>query len=161
MADDEDWENEVLSEKKEAGISKDAARKLLEINPGMREKGVDTNFIVKQSEQAKAGHALTKAPPQNRELGFDAAKDVDHLLELAGKQYAQEKREIESELSILQAKLNGMKGRYLRSMMNRLTELDRTLSSPMTHAALQQHKVIMNELGFTPHKFMEHLRQKR
>ena len=162
MADDDDWENEVLGDKKEAGITVDAARKLLEINPGMRQKGVDTNFIVKQSEQAKsAPSSFTKAPPKNREPAFESAKDVDHLLELTGKGYQQEKRELESELSIIQAKLNGLKGRYCRSMMNRLVDLDRNLTSPLTQAALTQHKSIVTEIGFTPQKFMEHLRQKR
>jgi hypothetical protein len=167
--DDDDWENEMLGDKPQESskMSVEQARKILNINPAMRKQGVDTNFIIQQSDKAKGASAtqpeqpLTKAPPGNRDGTILQAKDVDHLLDLTTQSYQQEKREIESEISILQNKLSGLKGRYLKAVMSRLALLDRNLSSPVTQAALQTHKSIMSEIGFTAQKFIEHLKQQR
>jgi hypothetical protein len=163
MADDDNWEDEALADQRQSGMTVDAARKILQVNPALRAKGADTDFIIKQGTRSpeQGAQKLNKPPEGARDSGLAAAKDADHLLELAGQSYQKEKRELETQIGLLQAKLSGLKSTYNKAVMDKLEALDRNLSSPMTQAALQQHKKTVDEIGFTPQKYMEYLRQKR
>jgi len=157
---DDNWEDEALADQRDAGMTVDAARKILQINPGLRAKGADTSFIIKQGTRSP-DEAKSATPPPPKDDPLAAAKDVDHLLELTNERYKKDKRELETQLTILQAKLGGLKNNYCKAVMDKLAGLDRNLTSPMTQVALAKHKATVSEIGFTPEKYMEHLRQKR
>ncbi len=159
MADDDDWENEALADQRKAAMTRDQAQKILQVNPTLRKQGVDTDFIVNQQAGKSPKPGASKAAGKGPSL--DVAKDADHLLDLATQQYQQQKRDLESEISILQARLAGLKGTYLNAAMQQLDRLDRALASPLTQAALERHKAFLSELGFTAQKFMTFLRGKR
>ena len=159
-ARDDNWEDEVVSDQRSSEMTADAARRLLAVNPTLCQQGVDTNFIVKGQQKAEAGR-VTKTPDTNKEPQYAQAKDPDHLFDLVTQQYMQQKRELEAEISILQAKLSGLKGKHTNAVMEKLFLLDRTLTSPLTQAAMDRHKGIIAEIGFTAAKFMDFLRKKR
>src|SRR5687768_10721081 len=67
--DDDEW-GSILGKHKEVALAPDVARRLLELNPAMREKGMNTNMVVEQSrqaskakQQAKSGQAKPEAAP--------------------------------------------------------------------------------------------------
>ena len=72
-----------------------------------------------------------------------SVRDADHLFNVAEQRFAQEKRELETQISLLQA------------------ELDANLSSVVTQASVQSYKKFLDSVGFTTQKFIERLRSKR
>lgn len=140
-------------------ISGEMLRKMAAINPSLK-AGESTGAFVQATKETLRGEATKKeAAPTSDE--WQSAKDADHLLQLAFTKFESERRSLESELAILQAKLAGLKDKQLTTLMDRLSALDPNLSSMVTQAALQQNKRFLDGLGFSPQRFIEHLRKKR
>jgi hypothetical protein len=165
-SENKSWEDDVLADRPNHGMSPEAAHRILEMNPAMREKGADTGFLVNQAHRA---HLAARGEKKDAQLSASkpavsplaTVRDADHLFNLAQQRLEQERRELETQLSLIQAKLAGMKERHLGEVMDKLAELDANLSSVVTQASLQSYKKFLDSLGFSPQKFIERLRAKR
>lgn len=146
------------------GPSGDMLRKMAAINPAL--KGGDTTgaFVqaAKETLRGETPSATQKsAAPRNSEGPLADARDADHLMQLAFARYEGEKRTLETELAMLQAKASGLKEKHLQEVMDKLADLDPNLSSVVTQASIQQNKRFLDGLGFSPQRFIEHLRKRR
>jgi hypothetical protein len=147
------------TEPSQSDIAREMARKAAKLNPKLK-GGDSTEKFIQNAQGMLQGKAPT-TPSAPTSTPFAKAQNADHLLEMAQTQFQQDKRELESQISILQSKLNGLKGKYLNDVSDRLAGLDPNLGSPVTQEALKQKKPFLDLLGFTMAKFLERMRQTR
>ncbi len=156
-------EAEKPEEPEEKGPSGQMLRAMAAINPALK-GGDSTAKFIANAKGALGGdkkadvHGGAVASAGN---ALDLVQDVDHLIDLAGKRFENEKRELETQFSLLQVRIAGLKDRHLNEMMTRLAELDANLSSVVTQEAMKAQKKVLDLLGFTPTKFVQWLRSKR
>jgi len=161
------WEDDILSDSVIVShtLSVDLARKLLQTNPAMREKGIDTDFIVNQAGRVQPTTTSVQKSSQkierDRKNELSSTQDADHLFELAEQQYEQERQELETQLFKLKQRLTRLKTHYLHATIDQLLHLDSDLSSLVTKEAIQTHRRFLDNLGFTLTGFVERLRQCR
>lgn len=165
MADSKDLSNLLKGEPEAEAPKNDAARELArkaaQLNPKLK-AGDSTEKFIQNAQGMLQGKAPASTPaPSSASQAFQKAQNADHLLEIAQTQFQQEKRDLESQISILQAKLNGLKGKYLNDVADALGRLDPNLGSPVTHEALKQKKPFLDLIGFTTAKYLERQRQTR
>lgn len=150
------------------GPSGDMLRKMAAINPALK-GGDTTGAFVQAAKETLRGEAPSatqkstspKTSDDSAPGAFADARDADHLMQLAFARYEGEKRALETELAMLQAKMSGLKDKHLQDVMEKLADIDPNLGSMVTQASLQQNKRFLDGLGFSPQRFIEHLRKRR
>ena len=139
-------------------MQQEIARKLVALNPSLKGDGNTEDFILSTKGQLEKKPVTKVAPSANP---LTKASNVDHLLELAQNRYANEKRELESQLSLIQAKLNGLKKRHLNDTMDEMIRLDPNLSSIVTQEAMKRRRPFLDLLGFTTGLFVDRAKETR
>lgn len=154
---------EKPAEPAQEGPSGQMLRAMAAINPALK-GGDSTAKFIANAKGALAGKGDTpvgSAPKPTAANPLAGVRDADHLFNVSEQRFAQEKRELETQISLMQAKLAGMKDRHLGEMMDKLAEIDANLSSVVTQASLQSYKRFLDGIGFSAQKFIERLRSKR
>ncbi|MCC6808761.1 MAG: hypothetical protein IT381_15150 [Deltaproteobacteria bacterium] len=144
MADEKnDWRSK-LGEKKPRGVSPDVARKILDLNPKLREEGKDTAWMVGQSASAQQGNKAALAPSPS-------ASPPDSQKAFAAQQAALDKDDarIDTEIKRLQEEKAANKRRTLDELIAWLFENDPELRSPMTQQTMSETKAFLDRIGFS------------
>jgi hypothetical protein len=163
MANTKDLNDLLKGEPPQEAPKNDAARELARkaaaLNPNLK-AGESTAEFIENAQGVLAGKPA-KGPPPTAAGALQKAQNADHLLELAQSAFAQEKREVEAEIAVLQARLSGLKGKYMNEVIDQLIRLDPGLGSPVTQEALKQKRTFLDAVGFTTAKFLERQRLAR
>jgi hypothetical protein len=143
----------VLAKAKAMGLTPALARKILDMNPKLRQAGFDTVSLVAQSnaaEQSK-GAPRKEEPPAERSvfaLLAERRRDLDE-------RQAQAEREI--------ARLKGELDAYRRTTCGELTRWlmanDRELRSPVTQQALSEENDFLICVGFSVKDYVALIRR--
>lgn len=167
-APEQDWDD-LLGEAKSSGISPDMARALLQMNPAMRDKGVNTAWVVNQSQDAqhagKTGAKPATAKPATAKPATATASpssgDVYQLIETHEKRMAEDETRFDLEIKKLNEAKQQNRARILAELMTALAAKDPELLSPFTQQALSDKKAALEKLGFSVKGFAEHRRNSR
>jgi hypothetical protein len=137
------WD-ELSSDEKPAGMSPDMAKKLLAMNPALRQQGFSTEGIVAQKPVRQTPKASASAA-----VGFDA------LVVAASGELAEERKLIAKEIEALERRGAEAKARALDRIGAWLLSNDPNMLSPVTQAAFNKHKPLLDSLGFSLPAFLE------
>ncbi|MCC6808660.1 MAG: hypothetical protein IT381_14645 [Deltaproteobacteria bacterium] len=136
------WSSTLEDEEDEQGVQRDIARKILAMNPSLREAGMDTMRAVEQSKARDPKAAATSSGQK-----ASAGRVVDAIAEGKQKLDSEEKR-IDQELLRLQKERAGLKAVALDRFMRWLAVNDPELRSPVTKQTLEDEKAFLTKLGF-------------
>lgn len=161
----EDWDD-LLGEAKQSGISPDMARALLKMNPAMRAQGVNTAWVVNQSqdaqhkkEQKAAGSTVAqKAPTASSGKASPTVAgggDVYQLIDGFAARAQQDEQQIDAQIKKLQEAKHLQQKRLLEELMQALAQKDPELLSPFTQQALTDKREALAKLGFSVKGFVE------
>ena len=132
------------------------------MNPAMRAQGVNTAWVVSQSQDAQ--HAAQKGEKPAAQKTAEAAKpasgDIYQLIEAHEKRLLEDEARIDLELRKLQEAKLQSKQRVLSDLMAMLLSKDPELLSPFTQQALVDKKAALDRLGFSVKAFAELKRKK-
>ena len=132
------------------------------MNPAMRAQGVNTAWVVSQSQDAQ--HTAQKGEKPAAQKTAEAAKpasgDIYQLIEAHEKRLLEDEARIDLELRKLQEAKLQSKQRVLSDLMAMLLSKDPELLSPFTQQALVDKKAALDRLGFSVKAFAELKRKK-
>ncbi|MCC6810607.1 MAG: hypothetical protein IT381_24465 [Deltaproteobacteria bacterium] len=150
--DDDPWQ--TLDSQQAQGISPEMARKLLSMNPAMRERGMTTAQLVKDSASAKPGSVkpAAKAAPEG---GFET-----ELVELKNKLDAEEKRIAEAQKQLEQARAEAKQASF-HGVVKWLLSKDPDITSPLNQQVLKDEAAFLQRVGFDMKKYGEERKKKR
>jgi hypothetical protein len=158
---DEGWQD-LLGQKKTRGITKEVARRLLELNPKMREGGLDTAAVMDQSKRARDQEKIpekTQARPGAQQpISDDISKEVGRLkreLEVEEATIAREEAGLKSELAKLVARRESAKLKTRDAVASWLEKNDPQVRSPVTQQVLADEKPTLERVGFTMSFFLK------
>lgn len=141
------------------------ARALLQMNPAMRDKGVNTAWVVNQSQDAqhagKTGAKPAPAKPAPSVAPSPSGGDVYQLIEAHEKRMAEDETRFDLEIKKLSEAKQQNRTRILGELMTALAAKDPELLSPFTQQALSDKKAALEKLGFSVKGFAEHRRNSR
>ncbi|MCC6808658.1 MAG: hypothetical protein IT381_14635 [Deltaproteobacteria bacterium] len=145
------WDG-VLGEQEQDAIPPDLARKLLDLNPALREAGEDTMRMVERSRKqasAQATAAQTGAAPIAATTAIPkSTRIIDALADVKAALDRDEKR-VDAEIKKLQAEKSALKPAVLDRFCRWLSEHDPDLRSPVTQQALEDEKAYLTKIGFS------------
>jgi hypothetical protein len=149
-------------EPKQVGISPDLARKLLEMNPKLRNDGFDTVGLVNQSQNAAVGKPPPKptAPAAKPTQPTAPSESVVDTLAAIGKSLGEAEQTIDREIAALQDKKKQASAAALAQWIAWLQAHDPELRSPFTQEVLADEKALLDRLGFSVKDYVA-LRKKR
>lgn len=151
------WAGSLDDEEEDKGVQADIARKILALNPSLRDAGVDTMRAVestkardeKKVDQPDAGVKGSAAPkPVQGNRIVDAIADVKRTLDTDDKR-------LEAEIARLTKERAGLKNAALERIMRWLQSNDPDLRSPVTQAMLQDEKPFLDKIGFSIKKYID------
>ena len=151
---DDDWDD-VLGDRAKQTVSPDVVRKLLEMNPALRERGMTTNIAMGQMNEAQANKpasgAVVKKPMSSASTSRPQSGGPDlfsAVNELRTRLVSGSKR-IDDEI----ARLTKEKAALTHAMRDQLTQWfvanDPNIQSPVSQRVLDQEKKFFDQLGFT------------
>ncbi len=141
----------------ESDVQAEVARKLAMLNPNLKGDGSTAEFV----KNAQGALVHTKKPEQKAASPLAQTRDVDHMLETAAVRFEADRRDLETQLTMIQAKLAGLKDRHLQDIMDQFLRLDPNMSSPVTQEALKQRRSFLESIGYSAQRFLEHARKRR
>lgn len=131
------WD-ELAGEEKPAGMSADMARKLLEMNPALRNQGLSTDVIVNRAPQPGG-----PKPQAQKAQGFL------ELVALTVDGVTAEHRKIDEEIAALQRRKLAARDEAQQAIIKWLLGNDPDMLSPVTQRVIEQHKAVLEKIGFT------------
>src|SRR5512141_2319321 len=115
------WDD-VLGDQSVESIPPDLARRLLDMNPKLREDGVDTSWVVERSQKAAKEQARTPAQ-QQKAKGPQSGRAIDALGEVR-RQLETDEARVDAELAKLQRERAGLKQQALEKFCRWLNQND-------------------------------------
>lgn len=146
-----DW-GDALDDRAQQTVSPDVVRKLLEMNPALRESGMTTNAMV---NQAKKAHA--QAASGQRGAANTTAAPVDDIFTVLGdwkRELAVEQQRIDTEIERLNKQRKEVAALTKEKMMRWLGANDPDMRSPVTQQVLEQEKPFLDQLGFSVKEYV-------
>jgi hypothetical protein len=116
-------------------VSPEIARALLELNPELRQKGINTNLVVGEANQAAQP---AEAPPLRAEI--DAVRQ----------ELAREEQRVAEAKARLDRELQQIKQRLLDRAVVAIAARDPSLAQPDTQKLLVAEKALFERIGLTP-----------
>lgn len=152
------WADSLDGEEDEGGVQADIARKILALNPKLRDAGLDTGGMVEKTKQRDAQPAATPRPagasvPSGNRI-IDAFSEVK-------KQLDSDERRADAEIARLQKERVGAKTQALDRVMRWLSANDPDLRSPVTQAMLADEKAFLERIGFSIKRYMDAQKKSR
>lgn len=172
MADDDDWDD-ALGERAQQTVSPDVVRKLLQMNPALRARGMDTGMALEQMNQAQAQKTVENAKPKSTGTTQKPATQkpmtgkpttgapggqndvMAALKELKLRQQAGNKR-IDDELAKLKKAREDLAAGLRDQWIDWLLANDPDMRSPVTQGMLEKEKDFLQQIGFTVKGYIEH-----
>lgn len=155
------WATSLDDEGDTDGVQADIARKILAMNPALREAGVDTMTVLEKTKQHGAAQkGAAKAPaPQSGSAPVATTRVVDAVAEIK-KSLAADERRLDAEIARLQQEKANLKGAALGKLADWLAVNDPDLRSPVTQATLEDEKRFLDGIGWSVKRYIE-LQKKR
>ncbi len=154
----EDWEL-ALREKAQPGLSPELARKLLSMNPALRDRGADTASLVAEAQKARSGirppSAGNAQPAPNQDAATDGLAAVDALKQA----FTDTNKQLDLEQKRIQEERSSNISRTLDAFHQWLRDNDPQLRSPFTQQLLSDEKRFLDALGFSVKAYMDWLRK--
>lgn len=144
------------------GISPEIARRVLDMNPRMRDEGKDTAWLVNESQanKLKGGAQPGKAAPPGNKPARPSESVVATVGALKAQMADAEKRHAK-EVAEAQARLAQTKAQTLDALVSWLKQNDPELRSPFTQQVLEEDKAFFDKLGFSLKRYVELARAKK
>ena len=140
---------DVLEEDKGLeGVSPEIAHALLEMNPALRAKGMNTNLVIEQSKKQSPQPAK---PTTSAETSASILTAVTKLKQGV----ATEDKLLGEEITKLQTKRAQIKVQAAEKLIQWLMHFDPELRSPMTQQVLESEKPFLDGIGFSIKRYVE------
>ena len=160
---DDNWDD-ALGDRAQQTVSPDIVRKLLEMNPALRESGMTTNATVEHVQRAHQQAAKTPAPAAKKPASMGivnqaprAGSDGDIVSafgEMKRRLGAENKR-IDEEIARLKKSREDAATQTRDRVRQWLIEHDPDVRSPVTQSVLDQEKAFLQQVGFTVKGYVE------
>ncbi|MCC6808180.1 MAG: hypothetical protein IT381_12215 [Deltaproteobacteria bacterium] len=171
MADD-DWDD-ALGDRAQQTVSPDVVRKLLEMNPALRERGMTTNVALDQANQAQTQKAIAEAQAKKpasvgvtkpasvgatqkpASKGVEASSDVVSAFKELKTRLANGNKRIDEEMAKLKKAKDELSHQMRAQLVDWLMQNDPDMRSPVTQSVLDQEKAFLQQVGFTVKGYVE------
>jgi hypothetical protein len=164
MADDE-WDD-ALGDKAQPTVSPDVVRKLLEMNPSLRERGMTTNIAMNQMTDAQAQKQFADAQGKKPASTGVAAKpvtrppaasntDIVAAFRELKKRLGDGNKRIDDDMQKLKKQREELAVAMRDELTNWILKNDPDMRSPVTQSMLDQEKAFLLQLGFTVKAYVE------
>lgn len=158
MADDDDWDD-VLGDRAKQTVSPDVVRKLLEMNPALRERGMTTNVALDQMNDAQAKKPTTQKPASTS--GNSAKNDLISAMKELRTRLDNGNARIDAEM----AKLKKAREDLATAMRAELTQWfvtnDPSISSPVSQRVLNHEKAFLQAIAFSIDRYVDERSRKK
>ena len=148
---DDSWDDDVESARK-AGVTPEVARKLLQMNPSLRDQGHTTARLVEQSSKQPG-------PKSTPPVRADGESVYEFLKRLFADTKATEDR-IAAERKKLAAEEASLNQTVVSAFEQWLLKNDADLRSPVTQSAIEKHQKDLQKAGFTVGSYIKKHREK-
>lgn len=161
----DDWDD-ALGNKANPTVSPDVVRKLLEMNPSLRERGMTTNIALNQMNDAQAQKQVAEAQPKKPTSSAVAAKpgtkppaapnaDIVAAFKELKKRLSDGNKRIDDELAKLKKQRDELAMAMRDELTNWILKNDADMRSPVTQSMLDQEKAFLAQVGFTVKAYVE------
>lgn len=150
---------ESLDAVTQTGVSPAIAKALLQLNPNLREQGLNTAALVARSQEGGSKTEPSKVeakPAPSPEAGgvFDTLAAVSGAMATADKQAKEQVAKIHQQLQLA-------KQQQLAAFEQWLLKHDSDLRSPVTQEALTRHRDVLDSIGFSVKAYVDRHRSKK
>ena len=144
--DGADWDD-ALGDRKVQTVSPDLVRKLLAMNPALREQGLNTNFATAQAQKAQIAAAQGHKAPA---AGQSQTSNDDIFTAFASMKgdLGTQQKQIDIEVERLTRERDALRTATLERVHRWLQTNDPDMRSPVTQQVLEQDKKFLDEIGF-------------
>lgn len=142
--DDDPWEK--LDAQQKDGLSPEMARKLLAMNPAMRDRGMNTQNLVADS-QKKGAKPAAVASTSDKGLHSELEAIRRHLDD-------EEKRITEAQKQLERDRILA-KEKSFASLVKWLLAKDPDITSPLNQQALKDEATLLGRIGFDMKRYAE------
>jgi hypothetical protein len=149
------WDDAADDVAKTVGVSASVAKALLAMNPALRDQGLDTMKLVRQSQDAAVPQQGAKAPakPSSKQGVYDLLRALD----------ADVKRrdaELVAQIAQLEAERKKLAAGARENVSKWLVENDPDILSPVTQGALKDFAALITAIAFKTQDYVAQYRKK-
>ena len=147
----------------EDGISDEMVRKLLTLNPALRNQGMNTESTVTMMQRARgsAAAAATSSKPAVAARVSESAGGVITAVREMQTKLAAGRAEIDSEMAALHKRRASLNAEALAAFTAWLEKNDADVRSPVTQKVIEREKTFFNDIGFTIDGYVDRRMKKR
>lgn len=152
------WDDAAAQVVKETGVSPSVAKALLAMNPALRDQGLDTMKLVRQSQDA----AASKAPAGGAKPAKPADKSdgIYAVLQGMDKDLQRRDAELKAEITRLEAERKRLAEASRQELSKWLVAHDPDILSPVTQGALKDFQALVTAIGFKTADYIAQFRKK-
>lgn len=149
------WDDAAEEDAKDSGVSPAVAKVLLAMNPGLREQGLDTMKVVRQSQDRAA-----KPEAQGSNKKDTGASGIYALLIDVEKEFKKKDAELLAQLQMIEVERKKTANEARDKLVQWLLKNDPDILSPVSQGALKDHAAAIQAFGFKTADYIAQHRKK-